>query len=169
MKGRWPISTPCEPANALVVEGERPPVGLFVVGDHDAAVAGGDGLIDVEAEASCRSDGTHRLAPVGRSRRLAAVLDQQQPVRVRDCFQLFQARGVAEHVHSENGLRARSDLTFDVARVKVRVRSTSASTGTARLNTSGHAGMNVYPGTMTSSPGPTFSAARAARAPTCRS
>ena len=121
--GRWwncrtPAPPPLPPPVAHAPAKTRYPV---VVGDDHPAFARGDLLVGIERE---HHPVRERAVPglralVFRPQGLAGVLDHHEPVAVRGLADDIEPRRLAEGVHREDGLRARSDSILDRIRVDV--------------------------------------------------
>jgi hypothetical protein len=81
----------------------------LIAGNHDAAVATGDVLELVQAEAADVAECANRFTHVSAAERLRTVLDQPQVVPAADVAQCVQVAGVAPQMHRKHRPRARGD------------------------------------------------------------
>ena len=65
------------------------------------------------------AEGADRLSAIFCAPGLRGVLDQRQPVLIRECFECAQIARVAAQVHGDDSLRLGRDAALHVCRVKV--------------------------------------------------
>ena len=99
---------------ALIVETEGTLIQLVTRRADEAAVAGGDGLEDVEGICAHIADGAHALPMICRADSLAAVFNDVQVMLLRDLHDGIHIAGVAQHMDRHDGLRLRGDERFDL-------------------------------------------------------
>ena len=78
---------------------------IVAIGDHDAAFAGGDDLVELQAEGAGVTERAEPAAAERRAGRLADVLDQHEAVAFRDRRQRSHVGRRAAHVHRDDGAR----------------------------------------------------------------
>ncbi len=102
-----------------------------LVSDH-AALAGGDDLVGVEAEAGHVAEAAGHTATALGPMRFRAVLDHNEIVSPGDRVQPIHVDRVAEQMNGNDGAGARRDQAFSRSRSRFQVsRSESTGTGTA--------------------------------------
>src|SRR5262249_33958433 len=104
---------------AEVPDGAQPLRERRVVGDDHAALARGDDLVGVEAEAARGAEARHRAALRARARGLAGILDDGEAVSASQLEDGIEVERVAEEVHGEDGPRARGEAFLDAAYLEV--------------------------------------------------
>src|SRR5439155_20578315 len=113
-----------EPSAALVVatlvaQASNEPTLLLGMREHDAALAGRELLVRIEAEDTGRAVRADRAALVLGSERLRRVLDQHQCMPLADRPQLVELAGIAEHIDRHESFRPRRDGRLDRRRIEL--------------------------------------------------
>src|SRR5262245_178307 len=128
---RLEVSDPVVEPEADVVEPARGVRAALVAEDHDLlallfrmrrdhpTLAGRQLLVRIEAERARGPVRADRRALVLRPERLTGVVDQPEPVPLRDRAQLVELARVAEHVDDDDPLCALRDRRLDRIRIEV--------------------------------------------------
>ena len=106
-------------AAALVAQALQQLPLLLRVREHDAALAGRELLVRVEAESSGDAVPSDGATLVLGAERLGRVLDQREPVPLADRADLVELARVAEHVDRDDRLRPLGDRRLERGRVDV--------------------------------------------------
>ena len=101
-----------------VVDVDRQFVDVVAVGDHHAALAGRDDLVELQAERPRVAERPEPAAAVRGARGLADVLDEHEPVVVRERRERGHVSRRAAHVHGQDRLRPWADLLRDVVGIE---------------------------------------------------
>jgi len=88
-----------------VVHVQRDIEQIVAIRDHDAAFAGGDDLVELQAEGARVTERAEPPPAERRACRLADVLDQREVVAFRDRRQRIHVGRRAAHVHRNDGAR----------------------------------------------------------------
>ena len=93
-------------------------VDVAAIRDHRAALARRDDLVELQAERSGVAEGAEAATLERGTHRLARVLDQREPVALRDVDERSHLGRVPAHVHRQESLRAWVQLALDVSRIE---------------------------------------------------
>ena len=89
---------------ALVAQGAHETGGLVIIGDDDAALAGGDLLVGVEGVDAIIAQAPGLAALVFRAERFTRILDDRQAIDRGNLVDGVHIGGLAEHIHRQDGL-----------------------------------------------------------------
>ena len=93
---------------------------FFVVGDDDAAFAGGDLFVRIEAEDAAAAEGAGLAALVGGAQGFAGILNEGDLVAGGEHGDLVHADGIAKGLDAENGLGFGGDGFFGFGGIEVK-------------------------------------------------
>src|SRR5450755_2075215 len=103
---------------AAVVDGARLALKSVVVGDNDAAFAGGHQLAGLKTKRPAESDCADPLSSPFAGVRVGAVLDKSDPFASCEVFQRVKIGGVTAHVHRDDCLGVWGYGSFSELRIK---------------------------------------------------